>query len=106
MGWEDATIAFDAKRLALPLTLCCGRIRNFAQNGESMASIKGGIEALRAVLDKVDRVHGELSEEKKQVRGNAHPTRKKRGTVLWSAVWSCNGARCDDTSRARAYATR
>ena len=45
-----------------------------------MASIKGGIEALRAVLDKVDRVHGELSEEKKQVRGNIKSLKSRCAT--------------------------
>ena len=39
--------------------------------------------------------------ERKQRRGNAHPTRKKGVRVLQSAVRSWDGSRCDNTSRAR-----
>ena len=42
-----------------------------------MTNIAGGIEALRAVLDKVDRVHGELNEEQKQVRGNSRSLKSR-----------------------------
>jgi len=55
-------------------------IKQFTKEPESLESISGGIEALRAVLDKVDRTREELQGEKLEVKENIDDLRSRCAT--------------------------